>query len=182
MASNRERIVAWVGVIVAALSAVALSAAVLIQQYITNHTPQPSISPSPTVSCADTAAEATLAIPTAYVASGTVSGLQTTDLATGSGPAAKSGDCLNVKYYGTLATNGKEFDENFSQKTGFAFTLGQGQVIAGWDQGLVGMQAGGMRRLVIPASLAYGSQSPSSAIPANSALVFVVKLIRIQNP
>jgi peptidylprolyl isomerase len=84
-----------------------------------------------------------------------------------------------MKYYGTLATNGTKFDENFTDTTAFAFTLGQGQVIEGWDKGLVGMKAGGMRRLVIPAAEAYGSQAQGS-IPANSDLVFVVKLLRIQ--
>jgi FKBP-type peptidyl-prolyl cis-trans isomerase len=106
--------------------------------------------------------------------------LQITDLQKGSGPATKDGDCLVVKYYGTLVSNGTEFDENFSKPTAFAFLLGQGQVIKGWDVGMVGMKAGGTRRLVLPAALAYGSQSPSPAIPANSDLVFVVKLLRIQ--
>jgi FKBP-type peptidyl-prolyl cis-trans isomerase len=85
-----------------------------------------------------------------------------------------------VKYYGTLASNGTKFDENFTDATAFAFKLGQGQVIEGWDKGMVGLKAGGTRRLVIPAAQAYGSQSPSAAIPANSDLVFVVKLLRIQ--
>ena len=94
--------------------------------------------------------------------------------------AAKVGDCLVVKYYGTLASNGTKFDEDFTDTTALAFTLGQGQVIPGWDQGLVGMKVGGTRRLAIPAAQAYGSQSPTAAIPANSDLVFVVKLLRIQ--
>jgi len=84
-----------------------------------------------------------------------------------------------MKYYGTLAADGTKFDENFTNATAFAFTLGQGQVIQGWDKGLVGMKAGGMRRLVIPAAQAYGDQAQGS-IPANSDLVFVVKLLRIQ--
>ena len=130
--------------------------------------------------CADNNTEPTLPVPDTYKADGPVASLQTTDLSTGSGPAAKAGDCLVVKYYGTLASNGTKFDEDFTDTTGLAFTLGKGQVIAGWDEGLVGMKAGGMRRLVIPASLAYGNQSPSAAIPANSDLVFVVKLLRIQ--
>jgi FKBP-type peptidyl-prolyl cis-trans isomerase len=85
-----------------------------------------------------------------------------------------------MKYYGTLATTGVKFDENYTEATAFAFTLGGGQVIEGWDKGLVGMKVGGTRRLVIPAAQAYGSQSPSAAIPANSDLVFEVKLLRIQ--
>jgi FKBP-type peptidyl-prolyl cis-trans isomerase len=97
----------------------------------------------------------------------------------GNGAVAKNGDCLVVKYYGTLASNGVKFDENFTQPTAFAFTLGQGQVIQGWDQGLVGMKVGGERRLVIPANLAYGSTG-SGAIPANAALVFDVRLLKIK--
>ena len=132
--------------------------------------------------CSDNSqSEETLAVPDVYKPDGAVTALQTTDLTDGSGPAAKDGDCLIVKYYGTLASDGTKFDENFTQPTAFAFPLGQGQVIQGWDKGMVGLKAGGTRRLVIPAAQAYGSQSPSAAIPANSDLVFVVKLLRIQN-
>ena len=70
-----------------------------------------------------------------------------------------------MKYYGTLASDGTMFDENFTKKTLFQFQLGQGQVIPGWDQGLVGMKVGETRRLVIPSSLAYGPQAQGS-IPA----------------
>ena len=121
-----------------------------------------------------------LAAPTVYKPPGAVSSLQVTDLTVGTGAAAKSGDCLIVQYYGTLATTGAVFDENFSKTTGFEFKLGAGQVIPGWDKGLVGMKVGGERRLVIPANLAYGSQSPSASIPANSTLVFVIKLDKIK--
>lgn len=129
--------------------------------------------------CVDNMTEQTLPAPDDYKEPAKVTSLQSTDLEAGSGPGAKSGNCLVVKYYGTLASDGTKFDENFTAATAFAFKLGQGQVIQGWDQGLIGMQAGGTRRLVIPASLAYGSQATGS-IPANSDLVFVVKLLRIQ--
>ena len=131
--------------------------------------------------CSDTQTETALPVPDVYKPDGAVADLQSTDLTDGSGPAAKDGDCLVVKYYGTLATSGTKFDEDFTDTTAFAFTLGQGQVIQGWDKGMVGLKAGGTRRLVIPAAQAYGSQSPSAGIPANSDLVFVVKLLRIQN-
>lgn len=131
--------------------------------------------------CSDSQTETALAAPAGYIPPTLpLTDLQVTDLEQGSGPAAKDGDCLVVKYYGTLATNGTKFDENFTDTTGFAFTLGQGQVIPGWDKGMVGMKAGGMRRLVIPAAQAYGAQSPSASIPPNSDLVFQVKLLRIQ--
>lgn len=179
MATRHERIFAWGGVIVAVIMAGGLSAAAVIQQIITNQgTTTASTPPQTAQTCTDSATEPTLPTPEVYKPAAAVTSLQTTDLAAGSGAAAKSGDCLIVKYYGTLATSGTEFDENFSQTSGFAFTLGQGQVIPGWDQGLAGMQPGGMRRLVIPASLAYGDQA-NGAIPANAALVFVVKLLRI---
>lgn len=106
-----------------------------------------------------------------------VTKLNVENLTVGSGEAAKSGDCLNVKYYGTLA-NGKRFDDNFSAPTTFQFPLGAGYVIPGWDQGLIGIRVGGTRRLVIPPSLAYGDQAQDK-IPANSTLVFIVKLVKI---
>lgn len=128
----------------------------------------------------DVATEATLPVPAAY-STPTVTQLQITDLTVGSGAAAKAGDCLVVKYDGMLASTGAVFQEDFDQPSGFSFTLGAGQVIAGWDQGLVGLKAGGTRRLVIPAALGYGANPPSgSGIPANANLVFVIKLLRIQ--
>ncbi len=141
----------------------------------------------------DVATESVLPLPVTYTTTAAATALQTTDLTVGTGVAAKAGDCLVVKYYGTIATTGTVFDETFDKPTGFAFPLGQGQVIPGWDQGLVGIKAGGTRRLVIPASLAYGASGscktpdPANpqkcdayAIPPDTDLVFVVKLLRIQ--
>lgn len=125
------------------------------------------------------ATDVTLPVPESFKPEGKVETLQTTDLEAGTGAAAKSGDCLQMKYYGTLASDGTMFDENFTKKTLFQFQLGQGQVIPGWDQGLVGMKEGGTRRLVIPSALAYGAQA-NGGIPANSDLVFVVKLVAIK--
>jgi hypothetical protein len=121
----------------------------------------------------------TLPVPDVYKPSGKVTQLQTTDLQEGSGQAAKNGDCLVMKYYGTLASSGTKFDENFTKPEGFKFQLGQGQVIKGWDQGLVGIKVGGTRRLVIPAAMGYGAQA-AGPIPANSDLVFEVKLESIK--
>lgn len=117
--------------------------------------------------------------PDVYKPDGKVTQLQTTDLQQGSGPAAKKGDCLVMKYQGNLASDGTIFDENFSKAQALQFTLGAGEVIPGWDQGLIGMKAGGTRRLVIPSDMAYGSQGQGS-IPANADLVFVVKLLKIK--
>ncbi len=180
MAARGERIFAWVGVGVAVLSTVALSAAVVIQQIITDRQNAANdAQAASSLACVDNNTEQTLPFPEKYVASAPVTTLQTTDLTTGSGRSAKAGDCLVVKYYGALASDGSVFDQNFNKTTGFAFKVGQGNVIQGWDKGLIGMKQGGERRLVIPADQAYGSQS-TDAIPANSALVFFVKLLRIQ--
>lgn len=173
-----QRIFAASGAIVFFLSSIALTVAVIVSNVQESHKSKQAATQA---TCTDTSQkEPTLTAPEAFKPDGAVTSLQSTDLETGSGQAAKNGDCLVMKYYGTLATTGDMFDENFTKPTAFAFTLGQGQVIKGWDQGLVGMKVGGTRRLVIPADLAYGKSSPSEKIPADSDLVFVVKLLRIQ--
>lgn len=175
MATVPQRIFAASGAIVFFLSSIALTVAVIISARQESKQP-PAASAT---ACQDTQTEPTLAAPETFKPEGTVTSLQSTDLAKGSGPAAKAGDCLVMKYYGTLAADGTMFDENFTKPSAFAFKLGAGQVIQGWDQGMAGLKAGGIRRLVIPAALAYGSQGQGS-IPANASLVFVVKLLRIQ--
>jgi peptidylprolyl isomerase len=180
MARMRERVFAGFGAFLFLGSACALTIFAIMDPSSSN-TSDTTNTQTSQQTCTDTGSEVTLPVPAAYAATEPVTSLESTDLTVGTGATAKSGDCLIVKYYGTLAKTGVKFDEDFTEATGFAFTLGKGQVIPGWDQGLVGMKVGGERRLVIPAADAYGSQSPSSAIPANSDLVFVVKLLRIQN-
>ena len=102
------------------------------------------------------------------------------DLIVGKGPAAKSGQTLNVQYVGVLFKNGKQFDASWDRGQPFSFPLGQGQVIPGWDKGIVGMHVGGRRLLTIPASLAYGAQGQPPTIPPNSALIFAIDLISAQ--
>jgi len=183
MAQVHERVFAWVAVVVVIISVGALSVAVVIQQVMTNNQSTADAANAPNqqaLACTDSSTtEQTYVAPAAYVPGNNVATLQSTDLTVGGGAAAKNGDCLIVKYYGTLASDGTKFDENYSQPTAFAFVLGKGQVIQGWDQGLVGMKVGSERRLTIPAALAYGNTSNGS-IPANSALVFYVRLLRIQ--
>ncbi|KAI0829737.1 hypothetical protein BC628DRAFT_1512543 [Trametes gibbosa] len=103
-------------------------------------------------------------------------GLKVVDHKTGTGPQAKAGDMVSMRYIGKLE-NGKVFDQNTKGKP-FKFRLGKGEVIKGWDIGIVGMQVGGERLLTIPAPLAYGKKS-QSGIPANSTLIFEVKLLGI---
>lgn len=106
----------------------------------------------------------------------TASGLYYQDTPAGTGVAAVAGNHVTVNYTGYL-TGGSSFDTSIG-KAPFGFTLGQGQVIAGWDEGVAGMKVGGTRKLVIPAVLGYGANTVPS-IPANSILVFNVTLISI---
>ncbi len=106
-----------------------------------------------------------------------VTELKIVDERVGTGPTANTGDQLSMNYKGTLL-NGKVFDQSYGRGP-FDFQLGAGNVIKGWDQGIVGMKVGGKRKLVIPADLAYGAQSPSPDIPANSTLVFEVELLSV---
>jgi len=96
----------------------------------------------------------------------------------GTGPAAKDGDNLTVQYVLATYSSGKVVQSSWTNAP-FPFTLGEGQVIPGWDKGVVGMKAGGRRELIIPPSLGYGSQSPGPGIAANDTLVFVIDLQKI---
>jgi peptidylprolyl isomerase len=107
--------------------------------------------------------------------------LETADVVEGSGPEAKSGDDVSVQYVGVVTDTGEEFDSSWSRKSEpFEFTLGQGSVIPGWDQGVPGMKVGGRRVLVIPSDLAYGPQGSPPKIPGNATLTFVVDLEAIK--
>jgi peptidylprolyl isomerase len=105
--------------------------------------------------------------------------LETKDLITGTGAEAKDGDTVTVNYVGVLYKGGKEFDASWKRNEPFSFTLGKGQVIAGWDQGVAGMKVGGRRELIIPAALGYGAKGSGASIPPNSPLVFVVDLLGV---
>jgi peptidylprolyl isomerase len=105
--------------------------------------------------------------------------LVTKEIIVGTGPEAKAGDSVTVNYVGVLYKGGKEFDASWKRNETFPFVLGKGQVIPGWDQGIVGMKVGGRRELIIPAELAYGAKGSPPTIPPNSALVFVVDLLAV---
>jgi peptidylprolyl isomerase len=98
------------------------------------------------------------------------------DLVDGTGKEAKSGDEVTVRYVGVNYKTGKEFDSSWSRNEPFPFTLGQGAVIPGWDQGVEGMKVGGRRELIIPPELGYGKAGSPPAIPPNETLVFVIDL------
>jgi FKBP-type peptidyl-prolyl cis-trans isomerase FkpA len=108
----------------------------------------------------------------------TASDLKIEKLITGNGPLAKKGDTVTVHYTGWLTT-GAKFDSSVDRHEPFAFTLGEGQVIAGWDRGVATMHVGDKVKLTIPPELAYGREGFPGAIPPNSTLVFEVELLAI---
>jgi peptidylprolyl isomerase len=101
-----------------------------------------------------------------------------TDITDGEGVGAAAGDLIAVHYVGVLSSDGTRFDGNFGSSP-FSLTLGKGQVIKGWDEGLLGMKAGGMRQLDIPADLAYGDSGSGDIIKPGAALSFVVEMVGI---
>ena len=97
----------------------------------------------------------------------------------GSGPKAESGDTVLVHYEGKLISNGQVFDSSYKRGKEFSFVLGQGRVIKGWDQGVLGMQVGEVRTLKIPSDMAYGERGAGGVIPPNADLEFKVELVKI---
>lgn len=115
----------------------------------------------------------------------TASGMTITDQKTGTGASAINGHEVVVNYTGWLYDptqpqgHGKKFDSSYDHHQTFSFTLGSGQVIQGWDQGVVGMKVGGDRTLLIPPDLGYGQQGAPGIIPPNSTLIFDVELVDV---
>jgi len=103
--------------------------------------------------------------------------LQSSDLITGTGATAQKGSSITVQYVLVSYSTGSVIQSSWDSQP-FTFTLGEGQVIPGWDEGVAGMKVGGRRELVIPPALAYGAQS-QQGIPANSTLVFIVDLLKV---
>lgn len=108
-----------------------------------------------------------------------MSQLEISDVIVGTGQVANSQQQVEVHYTGWLM-DGTKFDSSLDRGSPFAFKLGAGSVIPGWDQGVVGMKVGGKRRLVIPPQLAYGERGFPGAIPPNATLVFEIELINIR--
>lgn len=111
--------------------------------------------------------------------------LQIRELKLGEGRAAQKGDRLEVHYIGWLFDpqqsegRGRKFKSSYEQGKSYTFRLGVGQVIRGWDQGLVGLRVGGTRRMAVPAALAFGENGAGSAIPPNTAVIYEVELLNI---
>jgi peptidylprolyl isomerase len=99
------------------------------------------------------------------------------DLVVGDGDEARPGQQVSVHYVGVAWSTGSQFDASWDRGEPFEFALGEGQVIAGWDQGVVGMRIGGRRRLSIPPHLGYGSRGAGGVIAGGETLVFVVDLL-----
>jgi peptidylprolyl isomerase len=105
--------------------------------------------------------------------------LQINDIWEGDGPAANAGDTVQVHYVGVAFSTGEEFDSSWSRGDPLQFRLGTGQVIAGWDQGVLGMRVGGRRQLVIPPGLAYGDRGAGRSIAPGETLIFVCDLVSV---
>src|SRR3954451_6731616 len=127
------------------------------------------------------AATATLAAPPTEVgkAKTTPSGLQYSTVKPGTGPAAQPGQQVSVHYTGTL-TNGQKFDSSRDRNEPFAFRLGGGEVIKGWDEGVAGMKVGERRKLVIPPTLGYGAQGAGGVMPPTPTMVLDVELLGVK--
>ena len=106
--------------------------------------------------------------------------LEVDDLTAGEGEEAVAGRAVEVHYVGVSWATGRQFDASWDRGQTFKFTLGKGQVIAGWDQGVEGMKVGGRRRITIPPALAYGKRGAGGVIGPDETLVFVVDLVGVR--
>lgn len=158
------------GIAVALAVVIALAALFFGPAIFTPFKSAATTNPTTMTAPADSNSEASTSLPTT---------LQVSDISVGTGAVAAAGDTVTVEYVGALP-DGTVFDASKNHGDGtFKFTLGEGRVIQGWDQGLVGMKEGGVRALVIPPDMGYGAQVMGS-IPANSTLIFQVKLDKVQ--
>ena len=109
----------------------------------------------------------------------TATGLGYVDLVEGGGARPKTGDTVSVHYTGWLKS-GTKFDSSVDRGTPFEFPVGKGRVIKGWDEGVISMQVGGKRKLIIPAHLGYGDRGAGAVVPPGATLIFEVELLGIK--
>ena len=149
--------------------------------HVKGETTPSSVSTTPTTTAAKTPTSGPLSTqPKVTPPSGAAPAkLETKEIIKGTGPEAKAGQSVTVNYVGVLYHGGKEFDASWKRSEPFTFTLGKGQVIEGWDQGVAGMKVGGRRMLIIPSELSYAKTGSPPTIPANAPLVFVVDLLGV---
>lgn len=166
------------GIAVALAVAIALGLLFFGPRVFAPFSAQPSSTATSTMPTAtttmDTSDTQTAAIPATLPTELTV-----TDTVVGTGAEAKAGTTVTMNYVGMLP-DGTVFDASAKHGQAFTFHLGAGEVIKGWDMGIVGMKEGGKRRLIIPAVLAYGNQAVGGVIPANATLIFDVELVKVQ--
>lgn len=148
---------------------------------------QPAADAAATAQTSSTVAATEAATAPVAAGSSNITSLQSTDVKAGTGAEAVAGKAVSVHYTGWLYDekaadkHGAQFDSSHDRDAPFEFTLGGGQVIQGWDQGVVGMKVGGQRTLIIPASLAYGEIGAGGGlIPPNASLVFDVELLDVK--
>jgi FKBP-type peptidyl-prolyl cis-trans isomerase len=144
--------------------------------FINRNQDQNTIIPSPVPTISPTAS---LTTTTPNVTITPVTELQIEDLVVGTGVQAVAGKSVTVNYLGTLQ-NGTKFDSSYDHGTPFSFQLGAGEVIQGWDKGVLGMKVGGKRKLTIPPDLGYGTRGAGNAIPPNATLIFEVELLNVE--
>jgi FKBP-type peptidyl-prolyl cis-trans isomerase len=141
----------------------------------TTSTPTSTTATAKTPASGPLSKEPTVTVPTGAAPTALV----TKEIIKGTGAEAKAGQPVTVNYVGALFHGGKVFDASWKRNEPFVFTLGQGAVIKGWDQGVPGMKVGGRRELIIPANLAYGAKGAGSSIPPNAPLVFVIDMLGV---
>ncbi len=177
----RRRRTTVIGAVVATLAVVGgiIALAVTLGSGSTNKqttAASPSASASPSPSPSPIPGKPTVVVP----AGKPPTTLVVKDLKKGTGAVATKGRSVTVNYVGVAWSTGKQFDASYDRGQPFTFTLGAGQVIKGWDQGVAGMRVGGRRELIIPPSLGYGAQGAGSAIKPNETLIFVVDLVAVK--
>lgn len=172
MTKKRDRFFALFGAILFAVTASTLTIAVIWQSVTSHNNTKSSSHSTQTEGKKLQGTKLAGFTPTADVPQ-----LQIIDVNPGTGTEVKSGDTITADYTGAVAATGVIFQSSVDSGQPFTAQVGVGQLIKGWDQGIIGMKVGGVRRLVIPAELAYGATPPAgSGIPANAPLVFDITL------